>query len=260
MTTDHTDTGHDDADAKDHQIRVLAEAIVEAATAAGIVDGTQPMDGPMVLLIAQDVTETIRSLRQKVAAGLALADESFRMPTTGADQWFVDADDLRTALTEVQAGAGTSGTVCRYPCGCGAEGEDHCSCSHPASTDTEVKASEPVSIYDEVRAENERAHALHGSKSMNSRPPDSETRLRILVEEVGEVAKEFNDADLEDRVVDIAALRIELIQVSAMAAAWADACKPPDVGAGRCGACRDLGGEHTERPGCRFNLSDLAAP
>lgn len=80
-------------------------------------------------------------------------------------------------------------------------------------------------IYAEVKAERERAHAKHGDKSMESERPDAEKRLRILMEEVGEVAREFNEADIHDRPVDLALLRSELIQTAAMATAWADVCE-----------------------------------
>lgn len=82
-----------------------------------------------------------------------------------------------------------------------------------------------MSIYDEVRGERERAHRKHGAKSMEASHWTDPVgrRLRILLEEVGEVAKEFNDAEVEDRALNRPALRKELIQVAAMAAAWADA-------------------------------------
>lgn len=82
-----------------------------------------------------------------------------------------------------------------------------------------------MNVYREIRAERERAHAKHGATSMESAPADDPTgrRLRILVEEVGEVAREFNDAEHDQRQVDLALLRKELIQTAAMAAAWADA-------------------------------------
>lgn len=48
-------------------------------------------------------------------------------------------------------------------------------------------------------------------------------KLAILTEEVGEVAKEMNDADNEGRDVSAVALRTELIQVAAVAVAWAEA-------------------------------------
>lgn len=59
---------------------------------------------------------------------------------------------------------------------------------------------------------------------MESSPPDTLRRLAILTEEVGEVAKEFNEAEHDGRPVDLARLRKELVQVAAMAGAWADAC------------------------------------
>lgn len=79
-------------------------------------------------------------------------------------------------------------------------------------------------IFDEVRAERTRAHAKHGDTSMESSGPDTLRRLAILSEEVGEVAREFNDAEHDGRSVDLVKLRKELIQVAAMAGAWADAC------------------------------------
>lgn len=41
-----------------------------------------------------------------------------------------------------------------------------------------------------------------------------------------ERTREFNEADIHERPVDLEALRTELIQTAAMAAAWADACRP----------------------------------
>lgn len=81
-------------------------------------------------------------------------------------------------------------------------------------------------IWEAVRRERARAHAKHGDTSMESSPAHDPVgrRMRILLEEFGEVAQEFNDAEHEQRPVDIAKLRKELIQVAAMAGAWADAC------------------------------------
>lgn len=78
-------------------------------------------------------------------------------------------------------------------------------------------------IYAEVAAERERAHSKHGAASMEAQPAADLMRLPILMEEVGEVAKEFNDARCEDGAVDLYKLRKELIQTAAMATAWADA-------------------------------------
>lgn len=77
-------------------------------------------------------------------------------------------------------------------------------------------------IYDRggVADERERAHEKHREHSMESWPTLSPERYLILAEEVGEVAKEFNDAKVEGREVDAAALRKELTQVAAMAVAW----------------------------------------
>jgi NTP pyrophosphatase (non-canonical NTP hydrolase) len=55
---------------------------------------------------------------------------------------------------------------------------------------------------------------------MEGTPADSLSRFAILAEEVGEVAREFNEAT--GRSLDRAALRKELIQVAAMATAWAE--------------------------------------
>jgi hypothetical protein len=79
-----------------------------------------------------------------------------------------------------------------------------------------------VSVWDEAAAERARAHALHGENSMEGLPIDDWLRLAILMEEVGEVAKEFNEARHRGTGLDHAALRTELIQVAAMAGAWAD--------------------------------------
>lgn len=78
-----------------------------------------------------------------------------------------------------------------------------------------------VAIWAEIREERIRAHRKHGQTSMESQPPDAWRRYMILAEEVGEVAKEYNEADHEGRPVDLAKLRKELIQVAAMAGAWA---------------------------------------
>lgn len=87
-------------------------------------------------------------------------------------------------------------------------------------------------VWEDCRAERARAHVKHGATSMESTGADDPTgrRYRVLLEEVGEVAKEFNEAEHDGRPVDLALLRKELIQVAAMAGAWADACAPTEVG------------------------------
>jgi NTP pyrophosphatase (non-canonical NTP hydrolase) len=66
---------------------------------------------------------------------------------------------------------------------------------------------------------------------MESLPVDDLTRLTVLMEEVGEVAREFNEARHRQAQsnpgLDRYAIRKELIQVAAMAAAWADAIEVP---------------------------------
>lgn len=91
-----------------------------------------------------------------------------------------------------------------------------------------------TNVYNQIHAERVRAHAWHGQHA-NSREDAHWTNvewLPILMEEVGEVAHELTyDARLdevvvpdgEDRELRKLALRKELVQVAAMAAAWIDA-------------------------------------
>ena len=79
------------------------------------------------------------------------------------------------------------------------------------------------SVYVEIANERERAHRKHQATSMEAQPVDAILRLAILMEEVGEVAKEFNEARHRgDETPDLVAVRKELVQVAAMAACWAD--------------------------------------
>lgn len=78
-----------------------------------------------------------------------------------------------------------------------------------------------MSVWDDIRAEADRAHAKHGDTSMRSEPIDSPWRLAILMEEVGEVAREFNDARHEGEGPAPTTLREELTQLAAMAGDWA---------------------------------------
>lgn len=78
------------------------------------------------------------------------------------------------------------------------------------------------SIYNEVDAERRRAHAKHRDNSIEFPGHTDERRLAILVEEVGEAAHELNDAVIDGRLPDKEKLRTELIQVAAMACAWAE--------------------------------------
>lgn len=90
-------------------------------------------------------------------------------------------------------------------------------------------AEPPTGIFAEVQAERERAHAKHGDTSMESKPWDAERRLTILTEEVGEVARAYNEREHGNLVGDAftAQLRSELIQCAAMATAWADVVPVP---------------------------------
>jgi NTP pyrophosphatase (non-canonical NTP hydrolase) len=73
-----------------------------------------------------------------------------------------------------------------------------------------------------IQAEATRAHLKHGEHSMLG-PKTNDRRLAILTEEVGEVARELNDAEIDGRPVDRDKLVRELIQVGAMAATWVEA-------------------------------------
>jgi hypothetical protein len=73
-----------------------------------------------------------------------------------------------------------------------------------------------------IQAEATRAHLRHGEHSMLA-PKTDDRRIAILAEEVGEVARELNDAAIEGRPVDRDKLVKELIQSAAMAASWVEA-------------------------------------
>lgn len=73
-----------------------------------------------------------------------------------------------------------------------------------------------MSIYDFIDDARLEAHRKHGSNSLESLPGDDPKWLPVLVEEVGEVARALTyDGNKEE-------LRKELIQVAAVASAWAD--------------------------------------
>ena len=101
-------------------------------------------------------------------------------------------------------------------------------------------------IWGELQAERERAHAKHGDTGMEAAPVDAMFRASILGEEIGEaseallvafaalaltaaagkVQKALNDGR-HDGQVDLSLLRGELVQVATMAAAWADRIPKP---------------------------------
>lgn len=72
-----------------------------------------------------------------------------------------------------------------------------------------------------IQQEVDYAHKVHGEDSMYSPKSSNDRRLAILVEEVGEVAAELNEAASGN--LDETNLRLELIQVAAMAATWLEA-------------------------------------
>lgn len=87
------------------------------------------------------------------------------------------------------------------------------------------------SASDDVRAERQRAHLKHSGKGGSGKSAeemayDDPLWLPVLTEELGEVAREICD----HRFSRPHALRAELIQVAAMAQAWADSLQH-DVGA-----------------------------
>jgi NTP pyrophosphatase (non-canonical NTP hydrolase) len=73
-----------------------------------------------------------------------------------------------------------------------------------------------------IQAEATRAHLRHGENSMMNPNATDERRLAILTEEVGEVARELNEASIRNGPVDRVLLVKELIQVAAMAASWVE--------------------------------------
>ena len=122
---------------------------------------------------------------------------------------------------------------------------DWCDSTHPNCTAAGPHAkgtnaihnppTQPLTIYDEIRAERARARTKHGTTSMESMPVDDPDGARrdILIEELGEVSREYNEARHENRPVDLSHLRVELIQLAAMATAWADQIgSDPSAGGG----------------------------
>lgn len=78
-------------------------------------------------------------------------------------------------------------------------------------------------VYTDVHDERERAHAKHGAagNSREDAPWDNAEWLPILMEELGEVAHEMTyDVQSQGRMDR---MRVELVQVAAMACAWIDA-------------------------------------
>lgn len=119
-------------------------------------------------------------------------------------------------------------------------------------------------IWREVSAERNRAHAKHGATSMEALEIDDLVRLTVLVEEVGEVARAFNEARHRGGFdsSDLGQLRAELIQVSAMAGAWAAALTPwsviRSIEPGPCPSFEDEGDDYCSNCGCAEYLHGTA--
>lgn len=86
-------------------------------------------------------------------------------------------------------------------------------------------------VYADMHSERIRAHDKHDANgaSMERKPWDDPAWLPVLMEEVGEVARELCEQASGNRDGDIARtmLRAELVQVGAMVAAWIDALDAP---------------------------------
>lgn len=96
----------------------------------------------------------------------------------------------------------------------------------------EVSAETSFSTLAEVAAERRRAYAKHGVASTEAMARLDGRRLAVLMEEVGEVARVISEFAMANRpgvrnIPDpepyLQQIRGELIQVAAMAVAWADA-------------------------------------
>lgn len=93
-------------------------------------------------------------------------------------------------------------------------------------------------VYGHVRRERARAHEKHGlAGSMEIRRWDDPAWLPVLTEEVGEVARALCELALGNLQAGGARVQLaqELVQVAAMACAWADACDGVEIipGVGR---------------------------
>ena len=99
-----------------------------------------------------------------------------------------------------------------------------------------------------IQAEATRAHLKHREHSMLS-PKTDERRLAILTEEVGEVARELNDAAIDGRPADRDKLVRELIQAGAMCASWVEYLEGAAAQARRQQASEGITGLHWDNLG-----------
>lgn len=131
--------------------------------------------------------------------------------------WEIEAKQAGARCDECQSKKGLDeysvpGVTLRVCRGCGLVQSD----TAPAA----VARVDSAGIVAEIDAERARAHAKHGDKSIEAWPAFDLNRYPILGEEVGEVAKEFCEAAIEERPVDAAKLRAELLQVASVAIGW----------------------------------------
>lgn len=81
-------------------------------------------------------------------------------------------------------------------------------------------------VLDAVAAERERQEQKHRGSTCASKDVPHTRKFLVLMEEVGEVAQAINDGTLT--VKERAHLRAEIIQVAAVAVAWAESLTPTE--------------------------------
>lgn len=89
----------------------------------------------------------------------------------------------------------------------------------PTKHDLPTKEWQP---YTDVHIERIRAHAKHGNNSIEHKDFEDAAWLPILLEELGEVSRELNEARHGNRSDSnqLTMLKAELIQLAAMTCAW----------------------------------------
>jgi NTP pyrophosphatase (non-canonical NTP hydrolase) len=125
--------------------------------------------------------------------------------------------------------------------------------------------------YDSVHAERIRAHTKHGSfgDSMEQKEWTDPAWLSVLVEEVGEVARELCDhrhrqdanpeADRDAYAEHRERMREELVQVAAMAVAWIDSIDN-DICSPVCALQNAHDGAHVGWDGAEWPVGSAAPP
>jgi len=86
-----------------------------------------------------------------------------------------------------------------------------------------------LAVFGLVAAERGRQEAGFGNtgRDLSGQTMDPHQKLAVLVEEVGEVSQELNDATEGGRPVWTDHLRAELVQVAACAVAWLESMDGP---------------------------------